>query len=345
MADYYELLGVDEDAPVDDIRTAYRDKKAAVDREREGQGHRPGQGRGRRAEQGVERALRPVPARPLRRRSAPTPTVVDDDEDDDEDGRARRGAASKPAEAPGSGRPRPSAARRAASAQPTVTLPAGLHFPTTKRRLVAMGIDLAVLIVLFIGSQLLVRAAREVATTRPRTTACSAADQARDPRRADDATKKAKAAASAERRRAQDRRRARTRRTATPRPAEKKLNDELTAQQKVLAPTQNLVSGIFFLTALLILLIPSMFGGQTLGKRLQHVRVVRVDGNPLRWPTCSAATRALVFAAYVLSTFLRSPDRCAASSCSWRRCGPATPTSRRLQDQFAKTLVLTDIEE
>src|SRR6266849_6841455 len=31
MDDYYELLGVDEDAPVDDIRSAYRDKKAAVD--------------------------------------------------------------------------------------------------------------------------------------------------------------------------------------------------------------------------------------------------------------------------------------------------------------------------
>ena len=28
--DYYELLGVDADAPVDDIRAAYRDKKAAV---------------------------------------------------------------------------------------------------------------------------------------------------------------------------------------------------------------------------------------------------------------------------------------------------------------------------
>src|SRR5882724_11707155 len=31
MDDYYELLGVDEDAPVDDIRSAYRDKKASVD--------------------------------------------------------------------------------------------------------------------------------------------------------------------------------------------------------------------------------------------------------------------------------------------------------------------------
>ena len=34
MDDYYELLGVDEDAPVDDIRSAYRDKKAAVDTSR-----------------------------------------------------------------------------------------------------------------------------------------------------------------------------------------------------------------------------------------------------------------------------------------------------------------------
>src|SRR5580704_618737 len=28
--DYYEMLGVDEDAPVDDIRAAYRDKRAAA---------------------------------------------------------------------------------------------------------------------------------------------------------------------------------------------------------------------------------------------------------------------------------------------------------------------------
>ena len=30
MDDYYELLGVDDDAPVDDITAAYRDKKAEV---------------------------------------------------------------------------------------------------------------------------------------------------------------------------------------------------------------------------------------------------------------------------------------------------------------------------
>ena len=30
MDDYYSLMGVEPDAPVDDIRAAYRDKKAAI---------------------------------------------------------------------------------------------------------------------------------------------------------------------------------------------------------------------------------------------------------------------------------------------------------------------------
>ena len=31
MDDYYDLLGVDADAPTDDIRAAYREQKAALD--------------------------------------------------------------------------------------------------------------------------------------------------------------------------------------------------------------------------------------------------------------------------------------------------------------------------
>ena len=234
-----------------------------------------------------------------------------------------------------------------------------MHFPATKRRLVAMGIDLAVLIALFIGSQVLV-VQLEKANHKAAYDRVSALNKHEIPD-AHDATKKANATASAaqkqyeqllatkgkdapETQAALANKNEKQAAADTAKAAEKKLNDELTAQQKVLAPTQNLISGLFFLLALLILLIPSMFGGQTLGKRLQHVWVVRVDGNPLRWTDVFRRYAALVFAAYVLSTFLRSPVGALLVvfvATLWTR----NPNQQALQDKFAKTLVLTDVEE
>src|SRR5437870_4539475 len=57
------------------------------------------------------------------------------------------------------------------------------------------------------------------------------------------------------------------------------LNKEYTKQTKVIAPLRTTVSGAYFLVALLVLLIPSLFGGQTLGKRLQKIRVVKMAGS------------------------------------------------------------------
>ncbi len=62
MDDYYSLLGVDADASVDDIRGAYRDRKDGLDTASDA-----GKADAARLQQGVERPLRPVPARSLRR--------------------------------------------------------------------------------------------------------------------------------------------------------------------------------------------------------------------------------------------------------------------------------------
>src|SRR4051812_1896944 len=145
MDDYYELLGVDEDAPVDDIRSAYRDKKAAVDTSA-----------GADAKSDVAKLNKAwnVLSDPYQRgRYDQQRTELSDDdgeyedEDDDQDETPVR-------------RSRPTAADRAEKrrnarqpAKPTITLPAGVHFATMKQRLVAMGIDLLILIgIFFAGS-------------------------------------------------------------------------------------------------------------------------------------------------------------------------------------------------
>ena len=343
--DYYEMLGVDEDAAVDDIRAAYRDKRAeaiAINEKAKDQAKEAERARVEAAR--LNKAWN-VLSDPYQRgrydQERANAADSDDDEYDDDDEPVTR-TARTPAATDGKKRTTANERRAArANAKPTVTLPAGMYFPSTKRRLFAMFIDLALLLVLFIGSQLLVvhleksqhgQAYKDVTTLNNTTIP-----------KAHDATNKAKKAASAN----VDCTKPTTgndKAYCDAKAAEKKLNDELLAKQKVLAPTQNLVSGLFFLLSLVILLVPSLFGGQTLGKRLQHVRLMRVDGSPARWMEVFRRYTALVFAAYVLSTILRSPVGALIVvfvATLWTR----NPNQQALQDKFAKTLVLTEIEE
>ncbi len=342
--DYYELLGVDEDAPVDDIRAAYRDKKAEVD------------GRGTEDAKADAAALNKawnVLSDPYQRgrydqQRATVAEAGADDDDEEEAAPARSTRSTRAVER--------AEARRGARVplKPTVTLPAGTAFPATRRRLTAMAIDLGVLLVLFVASQFLAVAIEKAnhpdvykrytdlsGTIIPdaHDAAKAANSKASDQEQKYAALLKSKGANAPDTQAALAAKKAADDAAKKAKDTEKAYNDELDAKAKVLAPTQNLVSGLFFLVALLVLFVPSLFGGQTLGKRLQHIRVVRLDGARAGAGALFRRYGALVLAAYVISFVLRSPVGALVVvfvATMWTR----NPNQQALHDRFAKTLVV-----
>jgi curved DNA-binding protein CbpA len=328
MDDYYELLGVDEDAPVDDIRSAYRDKKAAVDTSA-----------GDDAKSDVAKLNKAwnVLSDPYQRgRYDQQRTEQADDgdeyEDDDEDETPVR-------------RSRPAAADRAEKRRnarqplkPTVTLPAGVHFATMKQRLVAMAIDLLILIGIFFAGSVGVLPSIEK-SQHP-----AAYNRARELVKTDipdaqDKTKAAKKAASAK----VDCNKPTTGKDKVycdAKAAEKRLNDELDKQNKVLLPLQNLMTALVFLAALLVLTAPTLFGRQTLGKETQRIRVIRVDGARAGFLDVLRRYGVLVLGGFALSLLLGPTGGLVAIfvATMWTR----NPNQQGLHDRLAKTLVVAD---
>src|SRR5438105_12497160 len=123
MDNYYDLLGVDADAPVADIRAAYRDRKAEVSGRDDDEA---------KADVAALNKAWNVLSDPYQRgrydqqRTAASDADEDDDDDDDEDAapvvRTRSPRAADRAEK-----------RRLARepAKPTIKLPAGAQFPAT----------------------------------------------------------------------------------------------------------------------------------------------------------------------------------------------------------------------
>src|SRR5438477_4276923 len=140
MDDYYAILGVDPGAPTEDIKVAYREKKAALATKTADSGKAdaarlnkawnvlsdPYQ-RGRYDEQ---------------RSTADENGEVDDDADDGAvtTGRPRERSRQQPR------------TRARELPPPTIQLPAGTSWPENRRRITAMVIDLSVLLLFFIGS-------------------------------------------------------------------------------------------------------------------------------------------------------------------------------------------------
>jgi curved DNA-binding protein CbpA len=352
--DYYELLGVDDDAPVDDIRSAYRDKKAAVDTSA-----------GDEAKSDVARLNKAwnVLSDPYQRGRYDQQRAVEYDDDEYEDDTYDYDDV--PDVTPGArGRSRVSdrtsdrAERRRGGRQPlkpTVKLPAGVHFPTMKQRLLAMGIDLLILIGLFFAGSIGVLPAIEKSQHPEAYNAARKLVKTTIPA-AEDKTSAAKKAASA----AEDKVDALTERRApsseideakaeftaldkkadAAKKVEDDLNDDLTEHNKVLLPLQNLITGLVFLAALLILVVPSVFGRQSLGKETQRIRVIRVDGSPARFGDAFRRYGMLVFAGFALSLLLGPTGGLVAVFVAtlWTR----NPNQQGLHDRLSKTLVVAD---
>jgi len=329
MDDYYELLGVDEDAPVDDIRSAYRDKKAAVDTST-----------GDYAKSDVAKLNKAwnVLSDPYQRgrydqqrnlANEDDDEYDDDEYEDDEDD-------STPVSRSRSSRGAERAEKRRNARQPlkpTVKLPAGVHFPTMKQRLLAMGIDMLILIGLFFAGSIAVLPALEK-SQHP-----DAYNRARELVKteipaAEKATSAAKKAEKTDTSAAAD---AKVRAAEA---EEKQLKDELTKQNKVLLPLQNLMTGVVFLVALLVLVLPYLFGKQTLGKQMQHIRVIRMDGAPARFGDALRRYGMLVLAGLALSLLIGPTGGLVAVFVAtlWTR----NPNQQGLQDRLAKTLVVAD---
>jgi len=326
MDNYYDLLGVDADAPVADIRAAYRDRKAEVSGRDDDEAKADAAAlnkawnvlsdpyqRGRYDEQRAEAGDSEegedddvVDVAPTLTRTSRTNT------------RANQG---KNARAP---------------LQPTVTLPAGLEFATPKKRLIAMGIDVVVLIVLFFGSFLLTNSLEKSKHPVEHHAVSVLPAQIKDAKSATSAAKKkASKTVDCTKPVTTDNDKAYCDALANQNKLQKQYDDAT----KKLAPTRSLISGLFFLVALLILLIPSLFGGQTLGKRLQGIRLVRLDGSRVGAAEVFRRYGALALAAFASYTFLGpvGPLVIVFVATMWTR----NPNRQGLQDRFARTLVVS----
>jgi RDD family/DnaJ domain len=353
--DYYEMLGVDEDAAVDDIRVAYRDKRAAALKIDDSPKNK---NKDRDAEQArVEAAALNkawnVLSDPYQRgrydeQRAGGDADLDDGDDDDDGDDAPVARKSTKAASTKSDEPISKAnARRAAraTAKPTVALPEGMHFPSTRRRLTGMGIDLAVLVVIIVASLVIgTQLGKSEHPTEYHDASKLSKTEIPAAQKVVSAAQKSQSALAKSTTATAEQKTAATDAVTAAKAKVTALNKQLTADQKVLAPIQLVVSGIAFLLALFILLVPSLLIGQTLGKRLQHLYVYNVNGSRAGWQELFRRYGALVFAAYLLSTLLRSPVGgliVVFVATLWTR----NPNQQGWQDRFAKTLVLTDVEE
>jgi uncharacterized RDD family membrane protein YckC len=89
--------------------------------------------------------------------------------------------------------------------------------------------------------------------------------------------------------------------------------------------------------------VPTLFGRQTLGKETQHIRVIRTDGTPARFPNVLRRYGALILAGFALSLILGPTGGLVAIfvATMWSR----NPNQQGLHDRFAKTLVVADDAE
>ena len=343
MDDYYSLLGIDADASVDDIRGAYRLRKDGLDTASEA---------GRADAVKLNKAWN-VLSDPYQRgrydeqrgRAAESGELGSGDADGD-DARSSNGSGSKrlPATAGNSRQTRQQAAREARQARmkkPTITPPAGTHFPASKDRIIAMVIDLLVLIVLVSGSQV---AAQAVAKSQKP----AVVKQLDDLNAKITAQNKLKS--DADKRVSADKKANNTTAQATDQKASDDLKTQITSLTKQRDDAASKLNPYFigavaiaFFLGFLYLAVPSALTGRTLGKRLRHLKALREDGSPLGWRGAVVRFGAIVLVTFVLYFVLQQIAAVIVlfGVTAWMR----NPNMQGMHDRFAHTIVVSDDAE
>ncbi len=330
MDDYYSMLGVEPGASTDDIRDAYRLRKEGLDTATDA---------GKADAAKLNKAWN-VLSDPYQRGRYDEKRAHAIDEDDLEVSENGVGSARSTS----SGREltprqqRAQAAREARAARlnapPTITPPEGTHYPRVKQRMIAMVIDLAIIVPLFFLASYIVQQTHEYKVANDASTQVDNANKAVDAankavdvaNQSGDAAKKA--AANAAQKTAKD--------------AQKKANDALTKADDALRPVNLEIFGVLFLGVGLYLIVPSGLTGRTLGKSLQHLKVVRTNGRPLGFGGAISRYGLLLVVTFFLSFFLPFGPLGAAivlfGVVMWTR----NPNQQGLHDRFAKTIVVAD---
>jgi curved DNA-binding protein CbpA len=332
--DYYELLGVEPDTATGDIRTAYRERKAALDAKGDKaeigklnkawnvlsdpyQRGRYDEQRGHAAENGDELEAAPVATPAEREAPAPRRRLFE---------------------------PRPRGER--APQTPTIDLPPGRTLAQQRPRIMAMVVDVAVMIFLLFGVQALVgdrlverwypneHAELTSITDDPSGSQKSQIDEAKDKADASD-----EAADKAEKAKVDNAAALRDRADADKK-AYDDLNDRVTHLSRKVYPAGIVVLEGIMLACLAYLVVPSAISGQTLGKRLQRIRVIRQDGSPLGWSGALVRYGLIILATNLL---LLIPGLGAIGIAivfivvlGWMR----NANRQAMQDRIAKTLVV-----
>jgi hypothetical protein len=337
MDDYYELLGVEDDAPVDDIRAAYRDKKAAVDTSA-----------GDDAKSDVAKLNKAwnVLSDPYQRgrydqqRATASDDDTDDDDDDDDVEAAPVTRRRKPSPAADRVEKRRNARQ---AAKPTITLPEGAQFPETRQRLIAMMIDLGVLLVLVIAATFVVAPAVDKALHKPIVDRIDVLRKDLD-KKTTEADKLNKAASALDKSKGKESREAKDAHDVAKDYTDHELKDATDAfdtETKKLVPTNITITAAALLIGLLYLVIPSARTGQTVGKRSQGIRVIRVDGSPLGFGWALRRYGVILLATFLL-VFVTPFGALGAAIVlfgvtTWTR----NPNHQGVHDRMVKTIVVT----
>ena len=329
MDDYYSLLGVDSDAATDEIRAAYRDRKAAIDASTE---------TGRAEAAALNKAWN-VLSDPYQR-GRYDERLAAGDEDGDEDGVMTeaqsngRGSSRKPAAQPA----RPRGGRPVAA--PTINPPAGTRFAPPKQRGIAMGIDLLVLVLAFLGLQFVSTAF--ASAQKPEVT--HKIDRLNDQITAANKQKDADGKTLSEAKKGTD-----ANATAAAQQkidADKRNIDDLQKQHDDEASKLNTYFfgglALAFLFGFLYLWIPSALTGRTLGKRLQHIKAIRESGAPLGWG--GAALRYGLLAAATMALYVVLRELAAVLVIVGVTLWLRNPNMQGLHDRWTHTIVVADAE-